>query len=387
MNRSAGGTPRLALLWLAGLDLRLTLLAVPPVIPLIHRDLHLNETGIAALSNLPVLVLAGSSVFGALLTTRLGARRALVAGLWVIALSSALRGWGPSIGMLFAMTFVMGAGIAMIQPAFPSLARLWFGARIALGTGVWANGLLCGEAISASLTLPFVLPLAGGSWERSFALWSVPVVVTALAVGAVRDADDGRAAPGTAWLPNFRDRRVWKLGVFQSAASLAYFGANTFLPDFLHATGQSGLVGASLAALNVAQLPASLAVGFIPMRVLARPLTSFIVAALIAAALGGILAIGGVVTVAAAAVLGFSAAYILTLSFALPAMWAPQHEVAPVAAGSFTLGYTIAFVMTLISGAAWDATHLPAAAFLPLLAAAGIVAVLGPRLGYAPRTG
>jgi len=68
-------------------------------------------------------------------------------------------------------------------------------------------------------------------------------------------------------------------------------------------------------------------------------------------------------------------------------MWAPQHEVAPVAAGSFTLGYTIAFVMTLISGAAWDATHLPAAAFLPLLAAAGIVAVLGPRLGYAPRTG
>jgi len=29
---------RFVLLWLAGIDLRLTLLAVPPVLPLIHRD-------------------------------------------------------------------------------------------------------------------------------------------------------------------------------------------------------------------------------------------------------------------------------------------------------------------------------------------------------------
>ena len=113
---------RVVLLWLAGIDLRLTLLAVPPVIPLIHRDLHLNESGIAALSNLPVLVLAGSSMFGALLTARLGARRAMILGLWIIAISSALRGVGPSIAMLFAATIVMGAGIAMIQPAFSTLA-------------------------------------------------------------------------------------------------------------------------------------------------------------------------------------------------------------------------------------------------------------------------
>ena len=159
-------------LWLAGTDLRLTLLAVPPVIPLIHRDLHLNESGIAALSNVPVLVLALSSMFGGLLTMRLGARRAVIVGLWVIALSSALRGFGPSTVMLFAMTVVMGIGIATIQPAFPSLARAWFGDRVALGTGIWANGLLCGEAISASLTIPFVLPLVGGSWERSFVAWS-----------------------------------------------------------------------------------------------------------------------------------------------------------------------------------------------------------------------
>jgi CP family cyanate transporter-like MFS transporter len=369
------------LLWLAGSDLRLTLLAVPPVIPLIHRDLHLNESGVAALSNLPVLVLAGSSMFGALLTARFGARRALIAGLWVIALASALRGVGPSIPMLFGMTVLMGAGIALIQPAFPTLARSWFPDRIAFGTGVWANGLLCGEAISASLTIPFLLPLVGGSWERSLAAWSVPVVVTALALGVLREPID--RAPGVlgAWLPDFRDRRVWLLGTYQSAASMTYFGANTFLPDFLHATGQGTLVGAALAALNVGQIPASLAVGFIPLRILGRRSSSLLVAALILIALAGVLAFGGAAVVAAAALLGLCGAYVLTMSFALPALFAPPAEIARLAAGTFTLGYTISFLVSLFSGAAWDATHAPAAAFLPLIGAAAIVALLGPRLG------
>jgi CP family cyanate transporter-like MFS transporter len=372
---------RVVLLWLAGIDLRLTLLAVPPVIPLIHRDLHLNESGIAALSNLPVLVLAGSSMFGALLTARLGARRALIVGLWAIAISAALRGVGPSIPMLFAMTLVMGAGIALIQPAFPTLARSWFPDRIAFGTGIWANGLLCGEAISASLTLPFLLPLVGGSWERSFVAWSVPVVVTALALGVLREPDDRAPAANGAWLPDFRDRRLWLLGTYQSAASMTYFGANTFLPDFLHATGQANLVGAALAALNIGQIPASLAVGFIPLRILGRRSTSLLVAVLILAALTGVLAFGGAVVVGAAALLGLCGAYILTLSFALPALFAPPHEIARLAAGTFTLGYTISFFTSLLSGAAWDATHAPAAAFLPMIAGAVIVAVLGPRLG------
>ncbi|HYW53005.1 MAG TPA: MFS transporter [Dongiaceae bacterium] len=380
-TRTAPGAVRGALLWLAGVDLRLTLLAVPPVIPLIHRDLHLNESGIAALSNLPVLVLAGSSVFGALLTTRLGARRAMVVGLWVIALSSALRGVGPSIAMLFGATLVMGIGIAMIQPAFPSLARAWFGARTALGTGIWANGLLCGEAISASLTIPFILPLVGGSWERSFVAWSIPVGVTALALGLVRERGDGADRASGTWLPDFRDRRVWLLGVFQSAASMTYFGANTFLPDFLHATGQGGLVGASLAALNIGQLPASVAVGFIPMRILGRRVTSLLVAAMIVAALAGVVLFGGAIAVAGAALLGLTGAYVLTMSFALPALIAPPAQIARLAAGTFTLGYAISFVTTVLSGAAWDATHAPTAAFVPLLAAAVIVAVLGPRLG------
>jgi CP family cyanate transporter-like MFS transporter len=170
----------LATLWFAGADLRLTVLAVPPVLPLIHHQFGLSERAIGALSGLPVLLFGLAAIPGSLLIARLGARRAAVAGLLVIAASSAARGLGPSVPMLFAMTFVMAAGVAFVQPALPALVGEWFISRAGFATAVYANGLLVGEALPAALTIPLVLPLVGGSWPASFAVWSVPVAVTAL---------------------------------------------------------------------------------------------------------------------------------------------------------------------------------------------------------------
>ena len=371
-------------MWLAGIDLRLTILATPPLLPLIHRDLHLNEFGIAAMTNLPVLTLAGSSVFGSLLVTRLGARGALVLGLWAIAISSSVRGLGPSTIVLFVTTFVMGLGIALVQPVFPALSRQWFPTRISLATSVWSNGLLMGEAISASLTLPLVLPLVGGSWEWSFVVWGVIVALTAVAFTLFSGGVQANAvAPSASWFPNFRDPQMWRLGVLLSAASLTYFGANTFIPEYLDAAGRGHLIAPCLAALNLGQLPASLVIGFVPIRFLVRWEPPVIAAALLSLALVALLRFDGAPVVAAAALIGFCVAYVMIFSFAVPALIAPEDQVTRLASGMFTIGYTIAFVASLISGALWDLTHASATAFIPVIVAVCIIALLGPRFGKA----
>src|SRR5437763_11415991 len=176
---------RLLLLWLGGMDLRLTMLAVPPVIPLIHRDLHLDETAVGALVSLPVLLLAAAAVPGALLIAKLGVRTALVIGLGVVALFGALRGAGPSPAVLFGATFMMGVGVAVSQPAFPSLVREWFPRRIAIATAVYSNGILIGETVPTALTTPVgVLPLAHGDWRWALAAWSLLVLLSGIAIGA-----------------------------------------------------------------------------------------------------------------------------------------------------------------------------------------------------------
>ena len=132
------------LLWLGGIDLRLTMLAVPPLVPLIHRELHLDEKSVGALVSGPVLLLAIAAVPGSLLIAKLGIRGALIAGLGSVAVFGALRGYGPSVPVLFSATFLMGVGVAVTQPALPSLVREWFPRRIAIATAVYSNGILIG---------------------------------------------------------------------------------------------------------------------------------------------------------------------------------------------------------------------------------------------------
>src|ERR1700733_5787694 len=135
----------LGMLWLSGAALRMTVLAVPPLLPLIHADLDLSETEIGTLAGLPALLFAAAAVPGSLIIARFGARPALIAGLIVNALAAAARAAGSDVAMLFAATIMMGAGIAVMQPALPPIVRGWLPDRIGFATAVYTNGLLIGE--------------------------------------------------------------------------------------------------------------------------------------------------------------------------------------------------------------------------------------------------
>lgn len=367
---------RLLLLWLAGADLRLTMLAVPPVLPLIHRDLALGETAVAALTGLPVLLLGIIAIPGALLIARIGPRRALIAGLVVIAISSALRGAGPSTPLLFVMTFLMGAGVSVIQPALPSLVSRWFPASIALASAVYANGLLVGEMLSAGLTLPVVLPLVGGDWAVSFVVWAVPVAVTALLIGGFTPHVPPAPGRRSSWWPSWRDVQMWQLGLMQGGNGTIFFGANAFIPDYLHATGQGDLVGTCLSALNAGPLLASVVGLLYAPRLTARKEPMIAAGLLTFLGLAGLVTgVPGIMTLGAA-VIGFAGGFVLILLIALPPLLAGPDDVHRLAGGMFMIGFTASFVLPLLSGAVWDATGNSATAFLPVVAGGFLVLLI-----------
>lgn len=353
----------LVLLWLIGAQLRLTVLAVPPVLPLIHRDLALSEKAIGVLSALPVLLLALAAIPGSLMVARLGARRGCISGLSIVAIAGAARGIGSSAPMLYGMTLLMGIGIALMQPTLPTLVSEWFAARAGFATAIYANGLLIGEAVPAAITLPLVLPLVGGSWGWSFAFWSVPVAVTALLVLTTTSHLPRALAPHEyRWWPDWRG--ALPLGLLLGGTGGMYFSANSFIPDYLHTIGQPGLVTPALAALNAGQVPAS----FVIM-IFARHLTGnravFILSPLVAlAGLAAFLSPSPAIIVGAAGLVGFCAGMQLTLSLALPPHLAEPHDVHHVSAGMFAIGYFVSFLIPPLGGAIWDATGVPGTAFI-----------------------
>jgi MFS transporter, CP family, cyanate transporter len=376
---------RLFLLWLAGIDLRLTILAVPPLLPLIHRDLALDEKSVAVLSGLPLLLFGLMAVPGSLLIARIGARRALITGLLIVALASGLRGAGASAAVLFPMTFAMGAGVSIMQPALPALVGRWFPASVAPATAVYANGLLIGEVLGAGLTIPLILPLVAGSWEWSFALWAVPVLLTALLMILGTAEVPSPTAQRARWWPDWRDPRLWQLGLLQGGCSVLYFACNAFIPDYLHATQRSDLVNSCLTALNAGQLPASLLILLFARRLAGRRGPYIAAGTIGLLGLAGLLLSGASGMIASAAAIGFCSAFVLILTLALPPLLAAPEDVHRLSAGMLAIGYTLSFIVPFVGGAVWDATGSPATAFLPGAVGATIVLSLGAMLRPADR--
>jgi CP family cyanate transporter-like MFS transporter len=368
----------LGLLWLAGFDLRVTLLAVAPMIPAIHRDLGLDETAISVLTGLPVLLLAIAAIPGSLLIAHVGARRALVAGMLVVGVASALRGVGPSLAVLFAMTAVMGAGVAVSQPAFPTLVGEWFPARVGLATAVYSNGLLVGETLPAAFTGPLVAPHLGGSWPLVFAFWSVPpLAAAALLVTLTPHPEEPAAGVGERrWWPDFGDRNMWRLGLVMGMASAAYWATNAFIPDFVHATARAGLKDAGLTAINTCQLGASLLVVAMSRHLTGRRWPFAAVGALIAAGALAVVLAPGSWLIVGTGLIGFASALALVLTLALPPLLVSPADVPRFSAGILLITYATSFLGPVLGGAAWDATGRPAAPFLAIAGGGALMVAL-----------
>jgi MFS transporter, CP family, cyanate transporter len=365
---------RLLLLWLGGIDTRLTMLAVPPLIPLIHHELHLDEKSIGALVSGPVLIFALVSIPGSLLIARLGVRGALLVGLGAVGVFGALRGYGPSIPVLFASTFLMGIGVAVTQPAFPAMVREWFPRRIAIATAVYSNGILIGETLPTVLTTPVgVLPLTNGDWRWALACWSVLVLSSAVAIVALAPTRTSMPLTSSRWWPDWRQNQTLRIGIVMGMASATYFGANAYIPDFLEQTGRHALISPALALLNGSQLLTAPAVALWPQLLTGR--AGFVGSAVLMAITQlGLVFTPGAAVLAWAFVLGFSTALAFVVVLSLPPRLAPAGGVARMSAAIFTIQYMTAFVIPLIAGAFWDATGQALFAFVPGIAAAGAMA-------------
>lgn len=361
----------LALLWLVGINLRTVILGVPPTLPALHRAVGLSYSAAGLLTSLPVLLMALGAIPGAYLISRVGPRRAVAAGLALVTLGAALRGAWPSAPVLFIFTIVFAVGIAVSQPAMPSLAQAWFPSGIGRAIAIYSNGLLVGEVIAASLTLPLLLVPFG--WQIALAAWAVPTGVVFVLWLLLTPAAEPGARVSSAWLPDWRSGRVLRIALLMGGSSLVYFGMNAWVPDTLDARHAHALIPLTLGTLNAMQLPVSLWLAVDGNRLLGRR-WPYVLAGLwsIGGVAAYVLAPAGTAPVWAGLVgAGSSLAFILTLG--LPALLSPA-EVARTSGFMFTIGYGAAFFGPALGGVVWDWTGQFRLALLPI--AVGSIAML-----------
>lgn len=164
-----------------------------------------------------------------------------------------------------------------------------------------------------------------------------------------------------------------------------YFGINTFIPDYLKSNGEADWISAALSALNLGQLPASIILLAVAGRLERKTWPYFVCGLIIIFATASIVFGSGSWVVAAAALQGFAAASILILVLALPPLLSPPEDVHRVTAAMFTISYSCAVFIPVISGLAWDISGIAGMAFLPIALCGLLLIILAPAINHIPR--
>ncbi len=364
----------LVVLWLVGWTLRVPVLTAPPLATRIADSFGFGEAGVGALTMLPIVAIAFGAIPAAWIIGRFGIRIAIVGGLLVMVGASVARGQVPSTAMLFAVSVVMGLGVAVFQTALPSATRIWTPSHVALGSAVYLNGMMLGELSGAGLTLPLVLPLAGGDWRHALIMWAIPILIIAALVALIRtpkeQSDFTNLEPvclsPRASLPNWRDGRIWQYGLLLASSCVAFLIINAYSGTLLRERDETEALGGLLFAYNAMPLFASFIVLSAPKWIGMR-MPIAVTAMLSVAGLAGFIFLESWASWAAALVTGCASTVELILLVSLPPAIARGISVTRLSAGMTLIGFGITFLLSLIGGWFADITGWIEVAFLPSL--------------------
>lgn len=260
--RAAASSSAVVLIAIAAvaINLRLVMSSVPPLVEALSRDLRLGAAAVGALTTLPVLCMGLFAPSAQAVAARVGAARAVLLALGLLAAGSLVRGLGgPHIAPLYLGTFVAGVGIALVGTLLPSLVKTLFPpARAGLATSYYFLWMMVGASIAAATSAP--LSQALGSWSMSFAAWAVPAVAAAAlwlpVARAVPPTDAGPMPEGTPRVPlPWRQRTARLLAGFLVVQSWQFFASLAWLaPTHLAAGWTPEQAGYLLSAFLAGQL-------------------------------------------------------------------------------------------------------------------------------------
>ncbi|MGB1476955.1 MFS transporter [Marinobacter salsuginis] len=348
--------PVAVLLWLAGVYLRIPVLVAPPLAPFIGDELALTQALTGALTTLPILMLAIGSMPGSLAIARIGPRNTLALAMVIMVIGSAGRGLMPDTLTLMIASAVMGIGVSMMQPSLPALLPRWLEPHhLALGSAIYMNGMLMGEFIGAGITLPVLMPLLDDSWRATLLAWSLPGLLIAAALFLPK-RDRAKPLRKVAWLPDWHNPLTLKIGLLLGLSGSLFFGLNAYMGNLLQHQGQFDKLPDALFWYNLAQVFASLIMlKMARYWVGRRGVIATLASISLLGAIGAVM-LNGWWSIVSATLMSLVAGMLLILLVAIPPLVVSAAETGRLSAGTFLVGYTVAFCVPMLGGVVADWT-------------------------------
>jgi FSR family fosmidomycin resistance protein-like MFS transporter len=349
--------------------------AVPALIPFFVDEYDLSYT-------LTAVVMLAATVSSSLVqplfgvwSDRRGALWLLPAGVALAAIGTGLAAVAPSYGLVVALVFVAGLGIAAYHPEGAKFAAFASGHKRASGMSLFNIGGNAGYALAPIIVTPLVLwlGLSGGL------LAVAPVLLIAVALARVLPYLSGLLPEPAPETRGSGDDNVRAMGLLVGVIvlrSVAWFGLLTFVPLWIVSLGESEAEGnRELSLMLVAGAVGTLLLGPLADRIGLRR-TLVVTQAALAPLILVFVEVGGVAGAVALMLVGVCVVGTFGVTMVLSQLYLPRHV--GIASGlSIGLAIGVGGVAAVALGAVADAIDLQAALYLSAAAPlAGVVLCL-----------
>ena len=238
---------------LVGMCAALHIWKVPPALPQLQAQFQLS---LVASGFLLSAVQIGGLLLGlpiALVAERIGLRRCVLAGLTILALSSALGAWLNDSLLILVCRATEGCGFLMVAMPIPALIRrLVPPDRLSPIMGLWGCYMPLGTVVIL-LAGSWILRL--GNWQLLWALLSVLTLGCLLLTtrlvppDPVRDARQAPYAPAQLALTTLGAANVWLVALIFGLYAGQWMAVIGFLPTIYATQGIGGTMAGFLTAI------------------------------------------------------------------------------------------------------------------------------------------
>jgi MFS transporter, CP family, cyanate transporter len=249
---AVGGTLAITAIILVAITLRPGIVSVGPILPSIIDEFGLSHAAAALLTSIPDVLMGLLALPTPWLARRVGRDPVLLAALFLLCLSIALRAFATGTASLLASTAGVGAGIAVAGALMAGFIKARFPTRAALLMGLYATALSLGSTVSAAVTGP----VATSGWRLASGMWSILgvfaiVAWTAVTLSERRHRVTVPVATAVTRLP-LRNRTAWLVALFFACDNFLFYALLSWTSPMYRELGSSpavaGLVLASFTA-------------------------------------------------------------------------------------------------------------------------------------------
>src|SRR5260221_1710290 len=154
--------------------------AAAPMLEEIRNGLGISLSSAGLIISIIALCIGIFSLLGALVAERIGALRALIIGIWLMAAGQIASGYAPNFAALLACRVLEGVGYGLVIAPPGTLVMQWF------GEGEWPYINMVNFSFGyVGLTAvfratPALFPAVGGSWQMTLLWYGIGSVGVAL---------------------------------------------------------------------------------------------------------------------------------------------------------------------------------------------------------------